>query len=209
MAKLRIFIADNHTVVREGIKLILRSAVGMEVVGEASDGKSAVQLTLQLQPDLVLMDVSMPKLNGMVATKQIKEALPGTKILALTRHDDSTHIQQMLEAGADAFVQKQSSAAELVCAIHTLMAGKQYLDPLTTAKVTGSKQEELGKLTQRESEILRLVALGYGHKEIAAQLDLSVKTVEIHKANAMRKLNLESRVDVVKYGALVGWFEET
>ena len=208
MTNLRLFIADNHSIVRDGLKLILQTAQGMEVVGEAGDGKTAVQLVLELQPDVVLMDVSMPKLNGMMATRQIKEALPKTKILALTRHDDLTSIQQMLEAGADAYVHKQNGAFELVRAIHSITAGMNYLDPLATAKVICPKDEKAGELTRRESETLRLVALGYAHKEIASQLELSVKTVDVHKANAMKKLNLVSRVDIIKYAAVAGWLEE-
>jgi DNA-binding NarL/FixJ family response regulator len=216
MNKLRIFLADDHNVVRQGLKLLIHSQADMEVVGEANDGKSAVNLVLELRPDIVVMDVSMPNMNGQHATKQLKRAISDLKVLALTRHSDSSYLQQLLHAGVDAYVLKQSNSDELLRAIRVVSVGGKYMDPAITDKIIGSfasrkinqNAEGLISLSERESEVLRLIALGYSNKEIAARFDLSVKTVEVHKANAMKKLDMQSRVDIIRYAILQGWLED-
>lgn len=216
MNKLRILVADDHAVVRHGLKLLINGRPDMEVVGEAGDGKTAVTLALKLRPDVVLMDVSMPNLNGLKATQQLKKELAQTKVLALTRHTDSSYIQQLLSIGVDGYVLKQSDSDELLHAIQVIAMGGKYTDPAITDKImngyAGRAQRRATKsavgISERESEVLRLIALGYSNKEIADRFDLSVKTVEVHKANAMRKLEMQSRVDIIRYAILQGWLQE-
>ena len=202
--------------VREGLKALVNAQADMEVVGEANNGRAAVQLTEALRPDVVVMDVSMPEMNGLKATEKVKQLFPEVKVLTLTRHADSGFLQQLFRAGASGYVLKQSAASELIRAIHAIAEGGNYLDPALTGKVLNSYANkptiphtaEAIDLSDREAEVLRLIAWGYSNKEIAARLGLSVKTVEAHKANTMKKLNLRSRIDIVRYALLQGWLEE-
>ncbi len=210
---LRILLADDHVTVRHGLKLLIDGQADMTVVGEASDGAAAVQLALKCRPDIIVMDVSMPGMNGLVATQTLRKILPATAIVTLTRHADDAYLQELLRAGASGYVLKQSPPTELLQAIRATGAGGQYVDSSLTARVTAGFLGREGRgasrgaapITERETEVLRLIASGYSNKEIAQQLDLSVKTVEAHKANAMRKLDLTSRIDIVKYAILQGW----
>jgi DNA-binding NarL/FixJ family response regulator len=210
---LRILLADDHVTVRHGLKLLIDSQPDMKVVSEASDGQTALQRALELKPDVVVMDISMPGMNGLVATRQLKQLRPDAAIVTLTRHSDDAYLQELLRAGVSGYVLKQSAPAELIQAIRAAAAGGQYLDSSLTPRVTAGflarEGKPLGKagvtVSQRESDVLRLIASGYSNKEIAAQLDLSVKTIEAHKANAMRKLGLTGRIDIVKYAVLQGW----
>ncbi|HWQ33356.1 MAG TPA: response regulator transcription factor [Blastocatellia bacterium] len=213
MDKIRVFLAEDHATVREGLKMLVNSQPDMEVIGEAGDGSSTVSQAEQLRPDVVVMDVSMPGLNGLKATEALKQACPQIRILALTRHSDGGYLQQLLAAGATGYVLKQSVAAELLRAIRILSAGGGYLDPGITGKVMNTivgRQPKSGVQTQaalssREAEVLRLIALGYSNKEIAEELRISVKTVEAHKANSMKKLGITSRIGIVRYAILQGW----
>ena len=219
MTKLRILLAEDHETVREGLRLIVNAQSDMEVVGEAGDGRTAVARAVELLPDIFLMDVSMPQLNGLKATEKLKALCPQVKVLTLTRHTDYGYLQQLLRAGASGYVLKQSSAAELLQAIRAVAAGGKYLDPSVAGKVIGdyagtrsaSQREALGgrELSEREAEVLRLIAWGHSNKEIAARLSLSVKTVEAHKANAMRRLGMTSRIDIVRFALLQGWLQDT
>jgi two-component system response regulator NreC len=210
---LRVLLADDHATVRHGLKLMIDSQPDMKVVAEASDGNSALQLAAASHPDVVVMDISMPGMNGLVATRKLRQLYPAMAIVTLTRHGDDAYLQELLRAGVSGYVLKQSAHTELLQAIRAAAAGGQYLDPTLTARVTAgflsregkriSKSE--GTITDREAAVLRLIASGYSNKEIAAQLSLSVKTVEAHKANAMRKLDLKGRIDIVKYAILQGW----
>jgi len=214
--KLRVLIAEDHKTVREGIKLLVDGQPDMEVIGEAGDGEAAIALFEKLQPDLIVMDISMPTLNGLKATKRLKAKFPKIKILTLTRHTDDGYLRQLIAAGASGYVLKQSAPSELINAIRTVGNGNSFLDPSLTQKVLGgyvSKTESLrgenhGDLSSRESEVLKLIAFGYSNKEIATRLNLSVKTVEAHKANAMRKLGIASRIDIVKYAILQNWLQD-
>lgn len=214
--KLRIFLADDHAMIRAGLKLLVNAQSDMEVVGEAGDGRTAVRLALELQPDVVVMDVSMPELNGLQATEQLKKARAQIKILPLTRHTDGGYLQQLLGAGASGYMLKQSVAEELIRAIRSIAAGGTYLDPAVAGKLITSHPGRLSDrsakkqndLTERETEVLRLIAWGHSNKEIASQLNLSVKTVEAHKANAMKKLDLHSRIDIMRYAILQDWLRE-
>lgn len=214
--RLRIMIADDHVVVREGLKLVIEGQKDMIVVSEASDGASAIQQAQDLKPDVVIMDISMPGMNGLVATRTLKRLLPQSVIVTLTRHGDDAYLQELMRAGASAYVLKQSPPVELITAIRTCASGGQYLDSALTARVTaeflgrdGKKPNQVGVTpSERESEVLRLIAAGYSNKEIATRLTLSVKTVEAHKANAMRKLGLSGRIEIVKYAILQGWLKD-
>lgn len=210
---LRILLADDHVTVRHGLKLLIDSQPDMNVVSEASDGNSAVQRAVAVKPDVVVMDISMPGMNGLDATRKLKKQLPGAAIVTLTRHSDDAYLQELLRAGVSGYVLKQSAPAELLQAIRAAAAGGQYLDSTLTARITAGFLGREGKgvkkagvmVSERESEVLRLIASGYSNKEIAARLGLSVKTIEAHKANGMRKLGLKGRIDIVKYALLQGW----
>ncbi len=210
---IRILLADDHVTVRHGLKLLIDGQPDMKVIFEASDGKSAVEKALELAPDVVVMDISMPGMNGLLATRTLKERRPDAAIITLTRHGDDAYLQELLRAGVSGYVLKQSAPAELLQAIRAAAGGGQYLDSTLTARVTAGFLAKEGKrvgksgatISQREADVLRLIASGYSNKEIAGRLALSVKTVEAHKANAMRKLGLTGRIDIVKYALLQGW----
>ena len=213
----RILLAEDHNTVREGIKMLVNAQPDMQVVGEAADGRAAIAKTRELLPDLLVMDISMPELNGLKATEKLRQEFPDLKILTLTRHTDDGYLQQLIKAGVNGYVLKQSAPTELINAIRTVTSGKSYVDSELTHKVLGGyagrtagplRGEGSGHISDRESEVLRLIAWGYSNKEIAARLELSVKTVEAHKSNAMRKLNMRSRIEIVRYAILQGWLEE-
>ncbi len=217
MNKLRILIAEDHEIVRSGLKLTIESQSDMEVVGEAGDGREAIRLAEELKPDIVVMDVSMPVLNGLLASAKLVRTMPEIKILTLTRHTDEAYLQELLQAGVCGYILKQSAADDLIRAIRSIAKGDKYLDPAIAGKIFDSYTETRDKmrgevhsvkLTARESETLRLIALGYSNKEIAEQFDLSVKTVESHKANAQQKLNISSRREIISYAILQGWMRE-
>jgi len=194
--------------------MILSAQPDIEVVGEAADGRAAIELAQQLSPDLVLMDISMPGLNGLKATAKLKECCPEVHVLTLTRHKDEGYLQQILRAGASGYVLKQSSPTELLHAIRAVGKGGKYLDPALAGKVMGTYSGRRApatvghEMTGREIEVLRMIAWGYSNKEIASRLDISVKTVEVHKANAMKKLGMASRIDIVRYAVLQGWLQD-
>ncbi|HXW08755.1 MAG TPA: response regulator transcription factor [Vicinamibacterales bacterium] len=210
---LRILLADDHVTVRHGLRLIIDGQTDMKVVAEAGDGAAAVQAVLDLAPDVVVLDISMPGMNGLVATRTLRQLRPALAIVTLTRHSDDAYLEELLRAGASGYVLKQSEPTELLHAIRAVASGGQYLDSALTRRVTagflardGRRPERpVASLSEREAEVLKLIASGCANKEIAAQLDLSVKTVETHKANAMRKLGLNGRIDIVKYAVLQGW----
>jgi DNA-binding NarL/FixJ family response regulator len=209
---LRILLADDHVTVRHGLKLLIDTQGDMKVIAEAGDGKSAIRMTLDLKPDVVVMDISMPGMNGLVATRTLKQLHPDTAIVTLTRHGDDAYLHELLRAGVSGYVLKQSAPSELLQAIRSAAAGGQYLDSTLTARVTAGYLGREGKInksaaaiSEREAVVLRLIASGYSNKEIAGRLSLSVKTVEAHKANGMRKLGLRGRIDIVKYAVLQGW----
>ena len=214
---LRILVADDHAIVRQGLKLLIDSQPDMGVVAEAADGKAALALADKVKPDIVVMDISMPGMNGLIATRALKHQQPDVAIVALTRHEDETYLEELIRAGASGYVLKQSAPTDFLTAIRAVAAGGIYLDPAMTPRVAdglfGRKPQPDppagAKLTERESEVLRLVAVGHSNIEIGARLDISVKTVEVHKTNAMRKLGLTGRVDVIRYGVLQGWLYDT
>lgn len=214
MPNLKLMLVDDHSVVREGIKRLIDGQPDLEIVGEVDDGVQAVEQANVLQPDLVLMDVSMPHLNGIEATRLLKTTAPRLHILVLTVHEDHGYVREFLRAGASGYLLKRASTEELLRAIRAVAAGQIYVDPRIATTLVNSlvrphatPPSSGAELSDREVEVLRLVALGYANKEIAAQLDLSVKTIETYKARSMEKLGLKSRVDIVRLGTERGWFK--
>ncbi len=199
--KYRIVIAEDHTILREGLRALLSSNPEFEVVGEAEDGRVAIRCAEKLKPNLILTDLSMPRMNGMDAIREIKRKSPETKILVLTVHKTEEYILATLKAGADGYLLKDSTHAELLAAVRHVLSGKHYISPGISDKVldgylegrkTLKTRTSWETLTQREREILKLIAEGYKNKEIADDLCISVKTVEKHRANLMEKLNLHN-----------------
>ena len=213
MEKLRILLAEDNRILREGLKRLIEDQPNMEVVGEADNGITAWQQAKELEPDIVLMDISMPRLNGAEATVKIRELCPHVKVIALTGHRASAYLNEVLKAGASGYVLKQAAIDELIDAIQTVAKGGNYIDSASRLTLLNSplddrtyKGEALGKpLSQREVQVLSLVANGYTNKEIANELSISVKTVETHKTNCMQKLDLKSRAEIVDYARFRGW----
>ena len=207
-----VLLADDHETVRQGLKLVVDGQADMRVVGEAGDGHAAVVRVAQLHPAVAVVDISMPQMNGLEATRAIRSAAPETAVVVLTRYDDEAYLRELIAAGALGYVLKQSASRELLQAIRAAAAGRQYVDSALQSRVAASLLQKGDRprrpITARETEVMRLMTLGYTNKEIAGTLDVSVKTIEVHKANAMRKLGLRGRVDIVRYGVLQGWLEE-
>ena len=217
MNSLRIFLADDHTVMREGLKSLVNAQADMDVIGEADNGRATLLKVRELQPDVIILDVSMPDLNGIQVTERLKRTCQKVTVLVLTAHDDSGYLRQLLEVGASGYVLKKAAAEELINAIRVVAAGGVYLDPSLAGKVVGGylgnrrpgSKPQANDLSEREAEVMRLVAWGYTNKEVAAYLRISVKTVETHKANIMQKLDLKSRVEMVRYALRQGWLRAT
>lgn len=217
MSKIRILLADDHAILRAGLVRLLGEEKDIEVVGEAENGREAVQKALELHPDIVLMDIGMPVMNGMEATKQIKKRDADVKVLVLTMHDNEEYLFQVLQAGAAGYVLKKAADSDLVNAIHVVSRGDCFLYPSAAKMVVEDYLDKLkhgqeptssfDTLTDREREILTLVAEGYTNREIAETLFISVKTVETHKANIMEKLNLHKRAELVKYAIKKGMLQ--
>jgi DNA-binding NarL/FixJ family response regulator len=208
---LRVFLADDHAVLRGGLKAVIETQQDMCVVGEAADGEVTVRAVRELQPDVVVMDVSMPKLNGAEATARIVHDCPATRVVVLTAHEDRAHLQLLLSAGAVGYVPKRAAVEDLVRAIRAVAAGSVYLDA-TLANHDAAPSEDadmaaVPSLSERESEVMRLIAAGHAMKEIASTLDLSVRTVETYKVRAMEKLKFKSRTDIVQYAMQRGWLK--
>lgn len=208
---IRVLLADDHETVREGLRLLINAQPDMQVVAQAADGGSAVDMAAHVQHDVIVLDLSMPGMTGLAAARALQQAGAKSAVVALTRHDDEAYVQELLDAGASAYVLKQSASTELVRAIRAAAAGGQYLDAALGRRDTPRdprRRATTPRATDREIQVLRMIALGHSNKEIAAAFDISVKTVEVHKANAMRKLGLKGRTDVVRYGVLNGWLAE-
>jgi len=208
---IRVLLAEDHATVREGIRLLVDQQDDMQVVAEAADGRQALDRAAALQPDVLVLDLNMPGMSGVSAARALKGRTPGIAVVALTRYDDSAYVQELLEAGASGYVLKQSASSELLKAIRTAAAGGRYLDRGLARPEDPHdprRRATTPRITERETEVLRLVAAGHSNKDIATALNISVKTVEVHKANAMRKLGLHGRTDVVRYAVLNGWLRD-
>lgn len=209
--KLKIVLADDHAVVREGLKRLLETERDMEIVGEAGDTEGAVSEVKFHHPDILIVDLSMPGRGGLEAARCVHREVPDAGIIALTVHEDAAHLHAALDAGARGYVLKRAAPEELVPAVRAVSSGGTYIDPRLQSKLatvgggTAARSAAPGKLSKREVNVLRGIATGFSNKEIAAQLDLSVKTVETYKARAMEKLSLRSRVDIVRLAQLQGW----
>jgi len=206
--KVRIVLVEDHTILREGLRALLTADPDFEIIGEAADGREAVRFVEKQVPDLILMDLSMPRMTGMDAIREIKKRYPATKIIALTVHKTEEYLRTTLQAGADGYVLKDATHEELMLAIQNVLKGKTYLSPGVSEKVIEGYLEgkesqipssTLGLLSQREREVLKLIAEGYKNKEIAADLCISLKTVEKHRANLMKKLDLHNAAALTAY----------
>ena len=207
MDKIRILLADDHTILRSGIRALLENEPGLSVIGEAEDGRAAVSMACKLKPDVVLMDIAMPLLNGLEATRQIKIQCPDVKVLVLSMHDNEEYIRQALEAGAMGYILKDAAPGELIGAIRSVYRGEAVLSPAVTRLVIedylrwgGTRPQDVtDSLSPREREVLQLIAEGYTNKQIAEILSISIKTVQAHRNNLMQKLDLHDRGELIKY----------
>ncbi len=215
MDKIKVLLAEDHVVVREGTRELIKREPDMEVVGEASDGDEAVKLAAKLKPDVVIMDIAMPKLNGIEATKQIKASQPAVAVLILTAYDNDQYIFALLEAGAAGYLLKNVRGRELIDAVRAVHAGESVLHPAVARRVIDSlvfpdlkpaKDQEIEPLSEREVEVLKLAARGISNKGIAEELCLSARTVQAHLGNIFNKLGVGSRTEAILYGLRKGWF---
>ena len=220
MNKTRILLADDHAVLRAGLRLLIEAQADMTCAGEAGDGVELLVQAERLQPDLVLLDLSMPRLGGLAALPEIRRKAPAARILVLTMHADEEYLRQCLKGGAAGYVLKQAADQELLLALRAVMRGELYVHPAMTRGLLGDlvdqardlssspKPERSDELSDREAEVIKQVARGYTNQEIADQLSLSVKTVETYRARAMEKLGLPTRAALVRYAVVRGWLGE-
>ena len=213
MQKIKVLIVDDHTLVRDGIRALLALVADTNVVGEAANGKEALEKVKRLAPDVVLMDLAMPIMSGLEATRRIRKRFPGTKVLALTQYEDKEYIIPTIEAGARGFISKTAAFSELASAIQAVYQGGSFLSPMAAAAVVEECQQKVAtegetdsyqNLTDREREMLKLVAEGYTAREIADMLVISLRTVETHKTNLMKKLNIHNKADLIRFAIRKG-----
>ncbi len=213
MSKIKVLLAEDHTIVRKGLRALLDDEADIEVVGEAENGREALDQVQQASPDIVLMDILMPVLNGLEATRQIKKDFPEVKVLILTMHTSEEYIFQILQAGASGYLVKQTAPTELVLAIRAVHRGESFLSPLVSKNVIKEyirqaemmgQQNSYDNLTNREREVLQLLAEGHSNQAVAELLHISVKTVKTHRMHLMEKLNLHTMVELIKYAIRKG-----
>lgn len=213
MKKIRVLIADDHTLVRDGIRSLLALTADIEIVGEAADGREAIEKVRQLMPDIVLMDLAMPIMGGLEAARRVRKEFPVTKVLVLTQYDDSEYVIPVIEAGARGFVSKMSSSSELASAIQAVYRGESFLSPSAAAALIDECQQKTTAkgekdpyqlLTDREREVFKLIAEGHTAREIADMLVVSPKTVDWYKTSLMKKLNIHNRIDLIKFAIRKG-----
>ncbi len=205
----RILLADDHAMMREGLRSILENELHLNVIAQAANGRAAVEFAKQHKPDLIIMDISMPDMNGIEATRQILQDVPGTKIIALSMHTDKRFVGEMLSAGASGYLLKQSATDELQQALETVLAGKTYISPEIAGVVVQEfvqmkKNAESVELTPKERQVLQLIAEGISTKEIASKLNLSIPTIDTHRQHIMAKLNIHSVAELTKYAIRTG-----
>jgi two-component system response regulator NreC len=213
MPKIRVFLAEDHTIVRKGIRSLLNGQPDIEVVGEAANGRDAVEQVETLQPDIVLMDITMPELNGLEATRRIKKEHPHIKVLVLTMYTNEEYIHQLLQAGASGYLDKHTAPNELVLAIQSVNRGDPFLSPSISKTIIEEylrqsddthPEDNYDKLSSREREVLQLLAEGHSYKDVAEKLQISVKTVGVHRINIMEKLTISNSAELVKYAIRKG-----
>jgi DNA-binding NarL/FixJ family response regulator len=218
MRKIGVMLVDDHTVVRQGLRALLAAEEDMEVIGEAENGRQAVMLARKIPPDIVVMDVAMPLLNGLEATRQILKALPQTKVLVLSSYGDDECVSQLMQAGASGFLVKQTAANDLLKAIREVQKGNSFFSPAIAKRLRDRCQDSLasvqdgkkvGDLTSREAEVLQLIAEGFSNKQIAAELSISIKTVEKHRQQVMNKLNVHDVAGLTRYAISKGLVERS
>lgn len=209
MSRLRVLLADDHPIVRSGLRALIEAQSDMQVVGEAFEGETAARMAVELRPDVVVVDVSMPGVGGEAATARIRQDCSEVKVIALTAHEDRGYLKRLLAAGASGYLLKRGAADDLARAIRCVAAGGTFLDPAVAeqaaAELAAPRVGATAELSDREADVLRLVARGYLIKQIAAELGVEARTVETYKARAMEKLGLKTRVDVVRFAAEQGW----
>lgn len=215
--KARIVLADDHPIVLDGLRALIKAQDDLELVGEATNGLAALRIIKEQKPDLAVIDISMPELNGIALGRCLAEELPAVKLLVLTLHEDRAYLKQALDAGIRGYVLKRTAAENLAAAIRAVLSGGLYVDPAIAGRVfqpnakNGSRAgPESGSLalTEREAEVLKLVALGYTNKEIARRLDVGVKSIETYRARGSEKLDIKTRAELVRYAAAQGWLAD-
>lgn len=213
MTRIKVVLADDHTIVRKGLRSLLDGEMDMDVIGEAGDGREAIELVAQLKPHIVVMDIGMPVLNGLEATRRILKKNPETKVLILTMHTNEEYVFEILRAGASGYIVKKAAPTELVSAIRAIKQGGSFLSPSISKRVIDEyvlrageeiKEDAFKLLTNREREVLQLIAEGYSTREISEKLFVSVKTVEAHRSNLMKKLDLHGTADLTRYAVRRG-----
>lgn len=215
MTQIRIVLADDHPIVLDGLRNLLKAQGDFELVGEAGSGLAALKIVREQRPDVAVLDISMPELNGIVVCRRLMAEMPELRVLVLTLHEDRAYLNQALEAGARGYVVKRSAVENLVQAIRAVMAGETYIDPAIASRMTDGKRaakptssRRAGPaLTERETEVLKMAALGFTNKEIASRLDVGVKSVETYKARGLEKLGLKTRAELVRFASAQGWLE--
>jgi two-component system, NarL family, response regulator NreC len=208
----KVLLVDDHAILREGLRMVLEAQPGISVVGEAENGREALEMVEELHPDVVVMDIAMPQMNGAEATRQIKRRFPATKVLILTMHENQQYLIQIVNAGAIGCVLKRSAGAELVTAVRAAARGESYFSPSMASmlledyrvRLAHEEDDDVGMFTEREREVLQLVAEGKTNKEIADILTVSIKTVQTHRAHIMEKLGAHDRTDLVRYAMRKG-----
>jgi DNA-binding NarL/FixJ family response regulator len=214
--KIRIVLADDHPIVLDGLRNLIRAEPDLQLVGEAASGLSALKIIREQRPDVAVLDISMPELNGILLSRRLAGEMPGLRLLVLTLHEDRAYLNQALEAGVRGYVLKRSAVENLVQAIRAVMVGGLYIDPAIVGRVFESKQVNkrlaarkgvAPALTDREADVLKMAALGFTNKEIASRLDVGVKSIETYKARGLEKLGLKTRAELVRYASGQGWLD--
>jgi DNA-binding NarL/FixJ family response regulator len=214
--KIRIVLADDHPIVLDGLRNLIRAERDFELVGEAASGLSALKIIREQRPDVAVLDISMPELNGILLSRRLAGEMPALKLLVLTLHEDRAYLNQALEAGVRGYVLKRSAVENLVQAVRAVMVGGLYIDPAIVGRVFESKQVNkrlaarkgvAPALTDREADVLKMAALGFTNKEIASRLDVGVKSIETYKARGLEKLGLKTRAELVRYASGQGWLD--
>ena len=214
--KIRIVLADDHPIVLDGLRNLIRAEPDFELVGEAASGLSALKIIREQRPDVAVLDISMPELNGIVLCRRLAGEMPALRLLVLTLHEDRAYLNQALEAGVRGYVLKRSAVENLVQAVRAVMVGGLYIDPAIVGRVFESKQVNkrlaarkgvAPALTDREADVLKMAALGFTNKEIASRLDVGVKSIETYKARGLEKLGLKTRAELVRYASGQGWLD--